>query len=474
MYNRNYTCVNIVSVYFEKFLSHTGNKEIIMNPKLLIVSVESRKGGVGKTTAALNLARILLEKENYNVLFLDVDITGTNVIDGLDSPFWKDICHKVSYTANNKSEEANLLTLFAKQFMAGLGVPVLKVNAGNDTQPVLTIDLRKINTIGSQIYNINGSNNSSPCICSPSILFDELHAFWFIEFLQEICQLFITLSNDKPVAIIIDNSPGYVGIAPAVQEWLTDLGPDIGKFLTVSSLDKQDLVACEKSIQSIHELYVTKWSASRNYHRLKEFNNNIQQEINLEKNQEQFLLRLIEATSINKISKNNSILNTPFEFYFNSNNKKEKYSNSPNMYQGIVINRVPPIIKKRKKYTDINELFYQSRHISQFLFKSNKEYMDVMVPYDEYIEFQFLRPDVFRESKPHSRKMMRIEKEFMRFSVPEDSPIRKILYNPDLFDRNMFTSAKEYLRIIQEETRSIFDQYVPFYFKRYIHFLITS
>ena len=47
------------------------------------VSVESRKGGVGKTTAALNLAR-LFQKRQHAVLFLDVDMTGTNAVDALE------------------------------------------------------------------------------------------------------------------------------------------------------------------------------------------------------------------------------------------------------------------------------------------------------------------------------------------------------------------------------------------------------
>ena len=94
-----------------------------MNGDCLIVSVESRKGGVGKTTAALNLARILLEKKKHAVLFLDVDITGTNVCDCGDSPFWKDICHFVPDTARNRSRVVNLLEIFERQFMSGLGTP---------------------------------------------------------------------------------------------------------------------------------------------------------------------------------------------------------------------------------------------------------------------------------------------------------------------------------------------------------------
>ena len=87
----------------------------------VIVSVESRKGGVGKTTAALNLAR-LFQQRQYAVLFLDVDITGTNAADALDSPFWKDITHVVRHTDKDDHPPANLLHLFQAKFMAGQGI----------------------------------------------------------------------------------------------------------------------------------------------------------------------------------------------------------------------------------------------------------------------------------------------------------------------------------------------------------------
>ena len=51
-----------------------------------IISVESRKGGVGKTTAALNIGYLL--KEKYHVLLLDVDITGTSIRTIQESRFW--------------------------------------------------------------------------------------------------------------------------------------------------------------------------------------------------------------------------------------------------------------------------------------------------------------------------------------------------------------------------------------------------
>ena len=55
-----------------------------------VYSVESRKGGVGKTTIALNLAKVLAGKK-YDVLLIDCDITGTPITKAAEkSVFWKD------------------------------------------------------------------------------------------------------------------------------------------------------------------------------------------------------------------------------------------------------------------------------------------------------------------------------------------------------------------------------------------------
>ncbi len=43
----------------------------------LFFSIESRKGGVGKTTIALNMCK-MLRKKGYVVLMLDCEITGTS------------------------------------------------------------------------------------------------------------------------------------------------------------------------------------------------------------------------------------------------------------------------------------------------------------------------------------------------------------------------------------------------------------
>ena len=80
-----------------------------------LISVESRKGGVGKTTAALNLGYLL--KDKYNVLILDVDITGTSISAIRDSRFWRDDAYLLKGTDGNTM---NLLQYFTESFLNGI------------------------------------------------------------------------------------------------------------------------------------------------------------------------------------------------------------------------------------------------------------------------------------------------------------------------------------------------------------------
>ena len=105
-----------------------GKRAMTISRKMadLIVSVESRKGGVGKTTAALCLGR-LLKQRGYAVLVLDLDVTGTNAADIADSPFWAKDIHTVRDSAGIVSEgrppPVNLLTMFERCFMSGQRCP---------------------------------------------------------------------------------------------------------------------------------------------------------------------------------------------------------------------------------------------------------------------------------------------------------------------------------------------------------------
>jgi len=457
-----------------------------MKNDCMIISVESRKGGVGKTTAALNLAKILLEKRGYAVLFLDVDITGTNVAYGLDSSFWKNSCHPVK-CIGKKDENANLLQIFEEQFMSGNGAPefvntfrkdIHRFEKYEETEKsALGFDPERINVIGSQIYNLDSSKNEtgSTLICKPSILFDELHAFWFIEFLQETCEAFIraireedeAIRKDEPdreVVIIIDNSPGYVGIAPAVQEWLTDLGPDRGKFLTISSLDIQDLLSSGRAIHNLHHLYERKWETSRKFVEATKAKKASGEELHLEPEEEGFFLRLVEncrpgEKSGGEPKEELRLTCSSLSFYCSDVSQTDQdYCEEPDMYQGWVINRVPiPIMDGLLDYdfSKVN-LPMDNRLLKLILGKSRNDYFDRMVSYNEYIEYQYLEP---RLSLP-SRKRLPHELEFKNmlgnmmshYAIPDDEPIRKLLYRKQSFPLGFLEE------MISQKTRALFNE----------------
>lgn len=432
--------------------------------KWLIVSVESRKGGVGKTTAALNLARLLHQRQ-YAVLFLDVDITGTDAADALDSPFWKDITHVVRHADKEGHPLANLLQLFQSRFMTGKGIARFSFESGGQV-PTLTIEQDRINVLGSQIYDLCSSkpNGRTRVICKPSILFDELHAFWFIEFLQGICADFInvvTASNpDRLVAVIIDNSPGYVGIAPAIQEWLTDLGPRRGKFLTVASLDKQDLASCGTAVHGLHTLFTQKWNTSRKFVRATSCND--KSSINLEQDEQAFFLRLAEcqtpsSTSNNVTGNSNTFTGSELAFYRGQENSFPK---SPASYLGLLINRVPRLVKRGTYQYDRDEvgmLLHRSGSdvVRNLLGDNRGDYRQWMVTYDEYIEYQFIQSMISRRNGRRSHRQHYAEEVMERLMkrrpIPPDEPIQEVLRS----GREWMPPALDHLRRYVHELHNI-------------------
>jgi len=363
---------------------HMKNKKA--SNKNFIISVESRKGGVGKTTAALCMSR-LLKQFGYTVLVLDLDVTGTNAADIGESPFWESDLNIVK----QKGDPINLLTLFEQSFLTGQVIPDFSVNSNLENN--MQIELDRVNVIGSQIYKANTEDgNGETCIERPGILFDDLHTVWLLEFIKQIIKKFKHVVPDDPrsrTAIILDNSPGYVGIAPAIHEWLTDNGPQYSKFLTVASLDAQDLSACERAMYALHRLYTTKWQTSCFFADLRPENN-----LDVKKEQEAFFIRL--ATSSTDFS------NDPLAFYKKKGNHTEPqgqlFCDDPKKYIGVVINRVPRAVKTGiVSYKFPSSKFRNDSPFYRVLSAENKQgWQDCLVSYDEYIENQFLLPFLYR------------------------------------------------------------------------------
>lgn len=385
----------------------------------LIVSVESRKGGVGKTTAALCLGRTL-RAQGYSVLVLDLDITGTNAADIAESPFWEGYLHVVHEKPANCSASSpfltpvNLLSLFQHCFMTGMEVPQFYVNSGSAGK--LTIDLERVNILGSQIYRMGephagtqGSQSSgSTCIAKPGVLFDDLHSLWLLDFIKQIVADFCriarstTLGHEK-VAVVLDNSPGYVGIAPVIHDWLTDLGPIIGKFLTVTSLDTQDLSACKMAVNLLHDLYRTKWQVSRLFLAAGTDGG----ELSMAKEQESFFMRLATSTSVADDVDSLDFFKCNYAVTANGNeNVGEAFLDLPSKYIGVLVNRVPSAVKTGHLVCDLPD------SVDEWLSPAATEsphsdgltkWRDCMVSYDEYIENQFL----LRSLRPGKRRSER-------------------------------------------------------------------
>lgn len=206
-----------------------------------LYSIESRKGGVGKTTIAMNLGKQLLK--SGPVLLLDCDITGTSISDpASNSVYWKDEANVLKY---EDGTPYNLLGYFLDTYVKGGGVTEDFTKEG-------MLQERKINVIGSQLYA-----PTSRSIADTRVLMDEIHSFWLMEFVNQLISVFEKKFEEKEVHIIVDNSPGYVGFCQALHQTMLKLGPTRAKYLMVSSIDEQDLkssiYACSEISNQIND-----------------------------------------------------------------------------------------------------------------------------------------------------------------------------------------------------------------------------
>jgi len=358
--------------------------------KYKIISVESRKGGVGKTTAALNLSNLLVER-GYKTLLLDIDITGTSIEGSYNSTFWKG---KINPIKQNK-KEINLLKIFHDVFLEGECLPKFSLEDGsNNTVDIFNLESKndfivsanKINIFNSEIYS-----DDSNLICDPRILFDELHSFWLIDMIESLCDSFADCVKDEKTVIVLDNSPGYVGLGKSIHDWLTDIGPDSGKFLTISSLDVQDLNSCLNAIQAIESIVDKKIEGAKYYQKLKNLENNIEEP---SKESKKFFLKL--ATG--------EVKNGRYQ-YFKSENLENPELNA---YQSLIINKAPREIKSDTLHYDVYKSLKgddKKKEIFQIFSGEQRDRKPQNVVYfDNYIHFQFVEPFVEKVRNDRKRK----------------------------------------------------------------------
>ena len=324
----------------------------------IIVSVESRKGGVGKTTVVLNMAKLL--KDHYHVLVLDVDVTGTSINAIQNTSVW---LKSARLLKDEKNTPINLLQFFKDQYLTGYSNMRFSVQPSG--QEVKVYD-DYINVIGSELYADNGS-----MLYDPSIIFDEIHDYWLLDMIRSIARSFSdAFDDDEQSVIILDNSPGYVGLGKSIHDLLTDMGPERGKFLSVSSLDIQDIDSCLKAVKNIHDLTQGKERGAAFYH---DSDNNE-------------LSSLKEGSVEQEIFDRLAVEDDNLTYYAEKNREKSNIDD----YQALVFNKVPLNVKN-------------GRLLYQYANKENKELWNVftrlcennpnkyMIPYDESIHYQFFK-----------------------------------------------------------------------------------
>lgn len=327
-------------------------------------SIESRKGGVGKTTVALNLGAKLLEMK-YQVLLLDCDITGTSISEcSENSIYWKDTVHVVKEKKDKEIVSVNILDYFKNYYLAGNADKWVKENNS-------VFDADKLNVIGSELYD------EEKLVIDPRELMDELHSYWIVNMLQKIINDFSNNSSKKRTAVIIDNSPGYAGMGRAIHEWLSDIGPEFARFLLVSSLDEQDIKSTVYSLKEIQRQVEGKVRVKKYYDRLigdKNQNSLIEDEEDFLKSNgcfDRFFYKLAGG----------------FEYVTNTN---KTYSLSD--YATIVFNKVSEEFIKPEYYYDFNAVLREDyRKLIEGLFggKEMSLYHHYLIPFDYNIQTQF-------------------------------------------------------------------------------------
>ena len=248
-----------------------------------ISNFTSRKGGVGKTTLSLLKAKEILDAStdpDAKIIFFDLDINGTDTVKTVDRlneiGFWSDSLRKVFYlkdsnndlkeanSPDDKSDAVNIVSLF-ESYMAGTEFSVEWISAEQKNslestnypaKQTLFFTKNKINVIGSFL------NKNS--IYTPDVLFDQMHSIWLIDMIKSI--ICSALNGSKTsLYIIFDNSPGYTGLLPALEDWLTDLGPVICKFYFITTLDWQDFIGAVDSLERVKGQIQAKTYAVHDY-----------------------------------------------------------------------------------------------------------------------------------------------------------------------------------------------------------------
>ncbi len=381
---------------------------VLKKSRFRLISVESRKGGVGKTTIALCMGKEFLK--TFNVVFLDIDIAGTGIAPITKDSAWRDNVHLVEICKGEiaiscpkeKIIPLNLVQLF-NDFMGGRrSLPDIEVTQNDSPNPEnekIFLNPGKINLFNSDISD----QDHGKIHYEPPALFDEMRSKFFIQMLKELvnkCEKAMSKSNNRELAVIIDNAPGYSGLEPLVEEWVSDMGPECGKILFVSSQDSQDLKACQKAVEKSARRFISKYNASKTFNNeilklnkneksAKETDNEIKDYEKLNKEEKHFFHRLLKTAPepMNEVGedlRHSQCTECELCFYRKSEICKILESETPDLsrFMAIIINKLPEIPFNREEFFQI---FPEAHNFKLF----EKSPADFCIPFAPILLHQF-------------------------------------------------------------------------------------
>jgi hypothetical protein len=406
--------------------SHPGQppKPSIPN-NYVVISVESQKGGVGKTTAALNVARLLCENERYRVLLFDLDLAGTEAATIESAPLWREGAHVVTFEIREEKEgkvrivpSSNLVELY-DEYMSGRSIPKFEWKSQTANLPkVHILDPEKINILSSSL--VSARNGHRTHLHGPQVLFDEAHAAWFLDMVRGIIDRALEGIGQNHLAVVIDNSPGFSGLRPNVEEWLTDLGSDRGKFLFVASADGQDIRACIQAIGCVEDILKTKLEAGWHFHRASRGDDNDDQKTadwyaKADKAKQRFFMRLVEQnTRLAKNVRQKSIFPAEpssrpslLEWYLETVPDENQNSERASSAWAIIHNRVPPVLMRQELISNLRIMIpdVQGEGAKPIVARCRREIRQRLVANTPGFDLQFVDIDLLqKDTDPAQRK----------------------------------------------------------------------
>ena len=305
--------------------------------RTILISVESRKGGVGKTTVALNLASELVFERDYEALVIDLDLAGTNIADEvMSSRVWST---KADLVKGPNGVPTELFEMYRQRSCKTADVESEASQGANAPAHDLEFTPRRINVLGSALAGSVSGEDPFASDRNPSVLFDQVHALYMLDVVKDIVKYFETWVKTEPGrkgVVVFDNAPGYAGLQPWLHDWLTDEGPQVGKVVFVCSVDAQDVISCGYAARDVVDLAKHKQDIARKFWELRQRELPRQNDVAISNSEKRFFCRLVMT-----MAERDSIGEKSDDLRAFLDGKPASGPLDPRSYVALVINKVP-------------------------------------------------------------------------------------------------------------------------------------